>query len=148
MKNFLLLTLLTSLFLTSCSSVNQSMREPNSRLELVKSDFSLSDQVSATATTTRILGIDFERLFNKRTGVVDGYTSSTVSLSSIPVIGNVFNDNTSNYALYELMQKNPNYDVVLYPQYETKVSRPILGLGFIFKKTTVKTTERLAQLKK
>ena len=147
MKNFLLLTLLTSLFLTSCSSVNQSMREPNSRLELVKSDFSLSDQVSATASTTTILGIDFKRLFNKKTGVVDG-ASSSVSFSSIPVIGNAFSDKTSGYALYELMQKNPNYDVVLYPQYETKVFRPFLGIGFIFKKTTVKASSRLAQLKK
>lgn len=145
MKNFLLLTLLTSLFLTSCSSVNQSMREPNSRLELVKSDFSLSEQVSATASTTTILGIDFKRLFNKKTGTVEG---SSVSLSSIPVIGNAFTDKTSSYALYELMQKNPNYDVVLYPQYETKVIRPILGIGFIFQKSTVKATARLAQLKK
>ncbi len=145
MKNFLLLTLLTSLFLTSCSSVNQSMREPNSRLELVKSDFSLSDQVSATASTTTILGIDFKRLFNKKTGTVEG---SSVSLSSIPVIGNAFTDKTSSYALYELMQKNPNYDVVLYPQYETKVIRPILGIGLIFQKSTVKATARLAQLKK
>jgi hypothetical protein len=121
------------------------MREPNSRLELVKSDFSLSDQVSATATTTTILGIDFKRLFNKKTGTVDG---GSVSLSSIPVIGNAFSDKTSSYALYELMQKNPNYDVVLYPQYETKVIRPILGIGLIFKKTTVKASARLAQLKK
>lgn len=145
MKNFLLFTLLSSLFFTSCSSVNQSMREPNSRLELVKSDFSLSDQVSATASTTTILGIDFKRLFNKKTGVVDG---GSISLTSIPVIGNIFSDKTTNYALYELMQKNPNYDVVLYPQYETKVLRPFLGIGLIFKKSTVKATARLAQLKK
>jgi len=91
------------------------------------------------------LGIDFKRLFNKKTGTVEG---SSVSLSSIPVIGNAFTDKTSSYALYELMQKNPNYDVVLYPQYETKVIRPILGIGFIFQKSTVKATARLAQLKK
>ena len=46
------------------------------------------------------------------------------------------------------MAKNPNYDVVLYLQYETKISRPLLGLGFILKITDVKATARLGQLKK
>ena len=45
------------------------------------------------------------------------------------------------------MEKNPNYDVVFYPQYETTVKKPILGLGFLTKVTTVKTTARLGKLK-
>lgn len=44
------------------------------------------------------------------------------------------------------MNANPGYDVVVYPQYETKIERPI-GLG-IFKITTVKVTARLGKLNK
>ncbi len=134
---------------TSCTSLNHSLREPNTRLELTKNDFNLSDQVSATASTTKILSIDFARLFNQRTGSIDHDGSSNfVSASSIPVIGSFVVDQTANYSLFELMSKNPNYDVVLYPQFETKVIRPFLGIGLIYKKTTVKATSRLGQLKK
>ena len=132
--------------LTSCTSLNHSMREPNSRVNLNKSDFTLSDQVTASATSTKILGIDFERLFMKKTGVVEG--GAAISIASVPVFGDLLLDKTSNYALYELMKSNPGYDVVFYPQYETKVSRPILGIGFIIKNTTVTTKARLGKLNK
>ena len=149
MKKIILLLSAVVLTTTSCTSVSRSMREPNTRLELTKNDFNLSDQVSATASSTKILSIDFARLFKKQTGSIDPDGSSNlVSASSIPVIGSIVEDKTASYSLYELMSKNPNYDVVLYPQFETKISRPFLGIGFIFKKTTVKTTSRLGQLKK
>jgi hypothetical protein len=44
------------------------------------------------------------------------------------------------------MSSNPGYDVVFYPQFETKVVKPFLGLGFLTKITTVKTTARLGKL--
>ena len=44
------------------------------------------------------------------------------------------------------MSQNKGYDVVFYPQYETKVQKPALGIGFITKITTVKTTARLGKL--
>lgn len=135
------------LVLASCSSINRTMREPNVRVNLEKKDFTLSEQVNAEAQTKRILWIDWWRLFNKTTGAIDGQ-STPVNFASIPVIGTVAVDRTSNYALYELMKTNPTYDVVMYPQFETKIQKPILGLGFIFKKTTVKTTARLAKLNK
>lgn len=130
----------------SCTTLNHSMREPNTRVNLTKSDFTLSEQVSAEDKTVKILGIDFERLFKKETGVVDNGASS-ISLANMPVIGNVLYDKTSNYALYNLMFTNPGYDVIFYPQYETKISKPVLGLGFIVKITKVKTTARLGKLK-
>ena len=130
----------------SCTTLNHSMREPNTRVNFTKSDFSLSEQVSAEDKTVKILGIDFERLFKKETGVVDNGASS-ISLANMPVIGNVLYDKTSNYALYNLMFTNPGYDVIFYPQYETKISKPVLGLGFIVKITKVKTTARLGKLK-
>ncbi len=143
----LLLTGIIIATLSSCTTLNHSMREPNTRVNLNKSDFTLSDQVSANATSTKILGIDFERLFTKKTGVVEGGVEA-ISLASIPVVGNLVSDKTSNYALYELMTSNPGYDVVFYPQYETKVIKPFLGIGFITKITTVKTKARLGKLTK
>jgi hypothetical protein len=132
---------------SSCKTLKNTMREPNARVELTKSDFSLSEQVTAEASSTKILGIDFARLFTKKTGVVEGGAAS-ISLARIPVIGNFVADKTANYSLYELMNRNPGYDVVFYPQYETKVFKPVLGIGLIAKITTVKTTARLGKLNK
>jgi hypothetical protein len=132
---------------SSCTTLHHTMREPNVRVELERDDFTLSEQVSATASSTKILGIDFMRLFTKKTGAIEGGGLANISLASVPVIGNLVTDRTANYALYELMKNNPGYDVVFYPQYATKIKRPVLGLGFIYKKTTVQTTARLGKLK-
>lgn len=130
---------------SSCSSLNMSVREPNVRVELNKNDFALSGQVSGEATTTTYFGIDFERLFAKKTGSVEGAGAPSISLAKVPVVGEVLGDRTSNYALYEMISKNAGYDVVFYPTYEKKVEKPI-GLG-IYKITTVKVTGRLGKLK-
>jgi len=131
---------------TSCTSLNQTMREPASRVEFTKSDFSLSNQVSADATVVTVFGIDWLRLFSKKMGSVDT-GSSSIQAASIPVIGNLVSDKSKNYALYNLMEQNKGYDVVFYPQYETKVQKPLLGFGFLTKITTVKTTARLGKIK-
>ena len=107
----IIIAIVITTVLSSCTSYRNTMREPNVRVELNKADFTLSDQVSATAETVRILGIDWARLFIKRTGHIDGGFTS-ISFANIPVIGNIVSDRTANYALYELMQDNPNYDVV------------------------------------
>jgi hypothetical protein len=123
------------------------MREPNVKLNLNKSDFTLSDQFEAEASSVKIIGIDWGRLFMKKTGEIGG-NSEKISLASIPVLGTLLTDKTSNYALYNLMNNNPGYDVIFYPQYETKVVKPFLGIGFITKITKVKTTARLGKLNK
>jgi hypothetical protein len=136
--------------MTACTTTHRSMREPNVRVDLTKSDFSLSDQVTGEASSTRILTIDFSRLFNKTTGAINNpaaVQSLPINLAMIPVIGSALVDPTANYALYEMMKANPGYDVVFYPQYETKVVRPI-GIGLILKTTTVKATARLGKLNK
>ncbi|MFQ3579040.1 MAG: hypothetical protein SNJ71_02735 [Bacteroidales bacterium] len=133
---------LTALVLSSCTSINKSMREPYAKVDFVKSDFTFSEQLSAQATSTKILGIDFERLFMKKTGSIGGGEIFGIYY----IIGNIISDKTANYALYNLMEENKGYDVIFYPQYETKVDRP-LGIGFLFKITTVKTTARLAKIK-
>lgn len=131
---------------SSCTTLNQSMREPNTKVNLTKNDFTLSEQVSGEATSVKILGIDWERLFMQKEGKING-SSATISAASIPVIGNYIADKTSNYALYELMKANPGYDVVFYPQYETKTVKPILGIGILTTITTVKTKAKLGKLK-
>ncbi len=89
------------------------MREPNARVEFKKDDFALSDQVTAEAKTTRVFGIDFRRLFDRRSGNYSTpYVETGLSLASIPIIGNVVRDRESEYAIYELMRDNPGYDVV------------------------------------
>lgn len=142
---FLMLAGVSMATISSCTTYTKTMREPNSRVEFEKDDFTLSGQVSGSAKTVTVLCIDWERFFTKREGQVKG-NSGSISFASIPVIGSVISDRTANYALYEMMQHNPRYDVVFYPQYETKVLRPILGLGFLSKITTVKATARLGRL--
>jgi hypothetical protein len=95
------------------------MREPNTRVELYKSDFTLSGQVTAEAKTVKVLGIDFERLFTKKTGVVEGSGSSLISLASIPVIGNFI------FETIILASKENNYDKI--PEY-TKNLKKIIKL--------------------
>lgn len=145
MKTKKLLPVLMIMLLASCTSINKSMREPNTRVELTKSDFSLSNQVSGEARCTKVLGIDFKRLFKRKSGEIST-GSMHLSSVSIPVVGNYVQDKTANYSLYELMSANPGYDVIFYPQYDTKTVKPILGLGFLLKITAVKTTARLGKL--
>jgi hypothetical protein len=120
------------------------MREPQTLLKLERENLEISQQVSAEATSTKILGIDFERLLTSKEGNVEK-DGAMPTLADIPVIGNVLGDKTANYALYELMVNNPGYDIVLYPQYEMKIFRPI-GIGIVTI-TTVKVTARLAKIK-
>jgi hypothetical protein len=150
-KIIFVLAVAATTLITSCTNINRSMREPNMRLNLEKKDFSLSEQVTGEATSTKILGIDFQRLFLKESGTHQNDNAMPsplpINFASIPVLGSVLFDPTSSYALYDLMKKNPGYDVVIYPQYESTVKRPI-GLGFIYKVTTVKVTARLGKLVK
>lgn len=123
--------------LTGCTATNRSMRQPSALMQWEKSDFTYSPQVSAEASSTRILMIDWARLLKKETG--------DAGVLSLPVIGSLLNDPTSSYAMYKLMNDNPGYDVIFYPQYEVKHSFPG-PLAFIYQKTTAKVTARLAKI--
>jgi hypothetical protein len=149
MKKILLsVAVIASLWLTSCTVNSRSMREPFTRVELVKNDFTISEQFSAEAEQTKILGIDFARIFKKEYGFTDRDGGSFNLFTSIPIIGNVVSSYTNagavqNYAMYNIMQDHKGYDVVFYPQFETN-SFNFLGL---YRKTKVKVTARLAKLK-
>jgi hypothetical protein len=132
---------------SGCITNQKGMREPNSKVDFVKSDFRFSEQLTGQGKDTKILGIDFFRIgHSSDMGYVKG-EEGRITLGIIPVIGNYLSDESSYYALYDLMSKNPGYDVIFYPQYEKHIVKPFLGIGFIYKKTTVKATARLAKLK-
>ena len=119
------------------------MREPNAYVEYHAEDFDLSEQVTGEATVVRVLGIDWQHLFGTKE---IGATPSFGTI--IPYIGVNFTiPSGANYALYNLMQKNPGYDVVVYPQVESHRHAPVLGTD-IYSKTTYKVTARLGKLKK
>lgn len=119
------------------------MKEPMNYVQMEKSDFEFSEQLSGEAEATYILGFDLERLFTKKMGGSDRF--------SVPVVGAYINnfDPTSrvkSYALYNVMSQNPGYDVVFYPQYEVTANAPI-GLPLIVT-YKIKVTTRLAKIKK
>ena len=160
----LILMAFSAVLITSCSATHNTMKNPDSYIEFNKSDFKVTGQASASASTTRILGIDWERLFQKKKfGQVDQQVSSQtpappISAASVPIIGSaitnlssggifgLFTDKTASIATHNLITKNKSNDVVLYPRYQTTTAKPILGIGFIYKKTEVKVTARLGRL--
>lgn len=133
--------------LASCSTTTRIMQEPNTRLNLNKNDFELSKQVTGEATVVRILFIDWARLFSAKSAQVNVKTSSWVT--SIPVYGWIMSasEKSDYYAFYDMMQANPGYDVVLYPQVERKATCPILGWCGLFSHTKINATARLGKLK-
>jgi len=143
MKKFRLLLVcgIVALFMTSCHTYRHSMKEPNAYVEYHADDFTLSDAVTGEATVTRVIGIDWVHLF----GTKEIGESASVG-TIIPYVGMAIPDG-ANYALYKLMQKNPGYDVVIYPQVESHRYAPVLGTD-IYSKTTYKVTARLGKLKK
>ena len=142
MKKFsLFLICAACMLLASCNTYRHSMREPNAFVEYHAEDFILSDQVTGEATITRVFGIDWARLFGEKELATTPSFGTQIPIVGLPVT------NGANYALYNLMKKNPGYDVVIYPQVEVYRHAPILGTDF-FSKTTYKVTARLGKLKK
>ncbi len=140
-KNVSLLLMLsvtgTLLLNSGCTLKMRSMANSNARLQLEKEDVEISETKTATATSKMILGVDWRRLFKKEIGEA-GKTSF-----SIPIIGNTPMTKTESYAAYNLLQANPEYDAVLYPQYEG-VSK---GFPFIYIKTDVTVKAKLVKVK-
>lgn len=153
-----------SSFLASCSISSRTMKTSPDYLLLNRTDFELSDQVQAQTTTTRVLGIDWNRLFRwesasvgadlsqenyqptggiSAVGTDNGINIVYNVIANLPVIGSVIKGNTASYALSNLMRDTPGYDVILYPQYY----RTIKGFPPFYSKTEVNVTARLGKLK-
>ena len=138
------LPIFISLLFFSCTSVHKTVKQPVSYVELNRSDFDLTEQETAEATSVTILGIDFARLFVKKTGFAD---DGLVSATSIPVVGQYLADPTTSYAFYNLIDNNPGTDFIFYPQTEKKVICPVLGICLVNSITTVRVTSRLGTFK-
>ena len=123
-----------ALLLASCSSLKNSMIEPEAYIQYDKEEFDYSPQVTGEATVVKILMVDWSRLFSTQKGEVSSASSSLFGLSP--------NSDEEHYALHNLMSNNPGYDFIVYPQYEISTKAP--GLGLFYKKTQVKATARLA----
>ena len=139
MKKFTILALLVAAFcMTSCSSLTRSMREPVVQFQLNSGDYTLSEPLTGTATSVRVFGIDWKRLFSDEGGTINApiVTSSLNELTELL-------PTTKSYAVYDLMDANPGYDFVMYPQYKTK-TRHFLWL--IYSKETTTVTARLGKL--
>ena len=137
------LSLIFAIAFSSCTMNSKMMREPSAHIQWQKDDFSYSAQVTGEATVVKILEIDFARLFKKEVGTSTGGVSSV----SIPVIGPILDkflsDKSVSYAMFDMMDKNQGYDVVLYPKVDMEKS----GIPIIYTTTKVKVTARLAKIK-
>ena len=131
-KSLIILLGVVALIASSCSAINQTMREPNVRFDLNSSDYVLSDAVTGEADVTLVFGIDWARLFKSTAGAI-----------SYPVVGAIL-PSTTNYAIYDLMSKNPGYDFIMYPQVYTKETNVI---GIVITRH-IKVTARLGKLKR
>lgn len=130
---FILLAV-TAVAATSCSTTLKTMKEPVVQFQLNAHDYELSEQVSGEAVVTRVLGIDWARIFTNRFGAV---TSPIYGITTTATLDDM-------YAVYDLLEKHPGYDFVMYPQFTT-VSDGIEG---IYVTKTIKVTARLGKLKK
>jgi hypothetical protein len=160
-KTLILTTMIILVAFNSCKIQSRSMKTPNYHIEFYKGDFEYSGQVIAEATTVRVMGVDWRRLMKWHAGSIesDRFNIQDQSLNIngtiigesvyaavsaiIPVIGNVGKGRTSNYALFKLMQENPGYDVVIYPQYYNKS----FIIPLFYSKRNVQVTARLARIR-
>lgn len=142
MKKFRIVLILgvVALLASSCQSYRHTMREPNNRVEFVASDFEFSAPVTGEATITRVLGVNWEHLFGT------SYTGTTNNGFDLPIIGNFLPSDGAAEAMYDMMRRNPGYDVIFYPQVEVHRNAPVLGTD-LYSTTTYKVTARLGKLK-
>lgn len=140
-KVFLVLTVAAAMFFTtSCSMKMHGMSDANAQLNLTSDDVSISEIKEASATEKLILAVDWKRLFKKEIGEVRRKGSGF----SLPIIsGSTSFTRSESYALYKLLQENPGYDAVLYPQFSGQAK----GFFPFFLKTDVTVKAKLVKVK-
>jgi hypothetical protein len=160
----------------SCTSTRNSMQEGNYALQFKCNDFEFSDVVTGTAKETKVMGVDWKRLFRRNEAVIKGdeqaaqagsggvlgYTNGRAiyygtgsagyygfnslvlpAQLALSVIGNLAKSRAEELALCDLVQKNPDFDVILFPKYNKKTHWWVLG-----RTTTVTAKARLGVLKR
>lgn len=146
------------------------MREANYQLWLHHEDLELSERITGTASQNKFLGIDWQRTFGKKkfeyggfgdlpnepfnssiNGTASGNGISAKGLDNIQtifsatlngIIGITSASRVEQMAMFDLIRKNPGYDIVMFPSFETHKKWFVFG-----SKTEVICTAKLGKLK-
>jgi hypothetical protein len=123
------------MFMSSCSVYQRSMSDSNARLNLTTKDMTISEPYGGTAQSVRILGIDWSRLFGYKAGykTSGNYAMMGWGGQLTPI---------ENFAVHDMMERHPNFDVIIYPSFKKKTSTFL----FFYQKTTVDVSARLGKL--
>jgi hypothetical protein len=143
------------------------MREANYQLWLHHEDLELSERISGSAQQSKFLGIDWQRTFGKKkfeyggfgnlpndpsnanfngnvgaTSIAGEQAISAVNVILNGVIGINSASRVENMAMFDLIRKNPGYDIVMFPSFATHKKWYVFG-----SKTEVVCTAKLGKLK-
>ena len=136
-RSLLLLAAFATL-LSSCTAYQRTISDSNARVEFIAEDFVITPPYQGFAQQTKILGIDWARLFTQRSGSVGQVTGF-----SIPFVGAAFSGNpVDGYALFDLLKSHPGFDAVFYPQFERKH----FNFFYIYERSKVQVRARLGKL--
>ena len=146
MKSKILFFITILLFVSSCTMVNHSVSTPIIYL----SDLNVSDEVWGQAKSTKVLGIDFQRLLKRNIESANVGLSTTsipinvenIGAPAIQTIGISIID-TESLALNDLLNKNKEYDVLISP----KFSKTTEGFWPIYWTETVMVKARIGTIK-
>ena len=134
MKRLLPILILAVVLASSCSTTYRTMREPNVRFELTGHDYILSDEaVTGEASVLYVFGIDWKRIFS--------HTDRAEFDAPIVGLENIVKG-AEQYAIYDLMEKNPGYDFVMYPQ----VTKCYKRFPLIYSRVNVTVKARMGKL--
>ena len=147
MKSKILFFITILLFVSSCTMVNHSVSTPIIYL----SDLNVSDEVWGQAKSTKVLGIDFQRLLKRNiesanvglsTTSIPIFTVGNIGAPAVQTIGISIID-TESLALNDLLNKNKEYDVLISP----KFSKTTEGFWPIYWTETVMVKARVGTIK-
>ena len=147
MKSNIFFIITIYLFVSGCTMVNHSVPTPMIYL----SDLNVSDEVWGQAKSTKILGVDFQRLM-KRNIESANVGLSTTSIQPITLVNFDATDfqilgftiiDTESLALNDLLNKNKEYDVLISP----KFSKTTEGFWPIYWTETVMVKARVGTIK-
>lgn len=134
MKRLLPILILTVMLASSCSTTFRTMREPSVLFELTGRDYVLSDEAATgEASVLYVFGIDWKRIFS--------HTDRAEFDAPIVGLENIVKG-AEQYAIYDLMEKNPGYDFVMYPQVTKKYKR----FPLIYSRVNVTVKARMGKL--
>lgn len=132
---FLLAAAAATMLLGSCTMHQRTIADSNSRVNFEAKDWTITGAYGGQARVTRVLGIDWARLFTQRAGGV-GAVSMPIIGWFTPVL------EADKYAMFDLLDRHAGYDAIFYPQFKRKRLN-VLG---IYSRTTTEMTARLGKL--